>query len=164
MEIFSLNTLYIVRHGIAEDGFHKPDPERELTQKGRDRMHEIGKRLLQMEVMPTVIISSPYKRALQTAAILAAELHYGEEIHQDKRLIPMARYEDFCDLFFEYRSSQQVMMVGHEPSTSENTSAICGAGKLKLDFRKGSVAAIAIERVRPVQGTLLWYAPPSVLR
>ncbi len=162
---FALNTIYIVRHGIAEDAnFRQPDAERQLTDKGRERMHEIGNRMKAMDVTPSLIIASPYVRAIQTATILAEKLQYTNDIIQDNRITPMGRYENFCDLYFEFRSSQHIMFVGHEPSASDFVSRICADGKLHMDFKKGAVCAIAIERMRPVQGSMLWYATPSVLR
>jgi phosphohistidine phosphatase len=164
MDVFALNTLYIVRHGIAEDGFGKSDAERELTNEGREKVSENGKRLRNHGVKPGVIISSPYLRASQTAQILAEELGYKGEIHPDDRITPMGRYETFNDLFTEYRSEQHIMIVGHEPNVSELTARICAQGQLRMDFKKGAVACIGIDRVRPVQGVLLWYAPSAILR
>jgi phosphohistidine phosphatase SixA len=38
-------------------------------------------------------------------------------------------------------------------------------GTRALDFKKGGVACIAVERTpRPGAGTLLWFAPPRLLR
>jgi phosphohistidine phosphatase len=164
MDVFALNTLYIVRHGIAEEGFGKPDAERELVEEGRRKVHENGKHLLNLGVQPDVIVSSPYKRALQTAQILAGELGYKGDILLDDRITPMGRYEGFSDLFTEVRSNQTIMLVGHEPNVSSLVASICAGNQLRMNFKKGAVACIAIDRLRPVQGALLWYAPSSVLQ
>jgi phosphohistidine phosphatase len=164
MESFALNTLYLVRHGIAEEGFGRPDAERELTDEGRKKVHANGKHLKNLGVLPDVIVSSPYKRALQTASILAEELGYSGEILQDNRITPMGRYEGFSELFGEIRTNNTIMVVGHEPSMSAFVSGICAGGNLRMEFRKGAVTCIAVDRLRPVQGVLLWYATSAVLR
>jgi phosphohistidine phosphatase len=164
MEPFALNTIYIVRHGEAEDGFGRPDAERQLTEKGKEKLHEIGKKLHKLHVSPDLIVCSPFARAVQTATIIAEELGYKAELLKDPRIIPMGRYEEFCDLFFELTQHRTIMFVGHEPSASEFVAAICGSKNFKMDFRKGAVACIAVERLRPVQGSLLWYAPSKILR
>jgi phosphohistidine phosphatase len=164
MDVFALNTLYIVRHGIAEDSLGKPDAERELTSEGCEKVTENGKHLKNHGVRPGVIISSPYLRARQTAQILADELGYKGEIHLDDRITPMGRYEGFSELFTEYRNESHIMIVGHEPNVSELTARICAQGQLRMDFKKGAVACIGIDRLRPVQGVLLWYATSAILR
>jgi phosphohistidine phosphatase len=164
MESFALNTLYIVRHGIAEEGFGKPDAQRELTQEGRDKMHINGTRLRDFGVQPGLIIASPYTRAQQTASILAQTLGYGGEIMTDDRITPMGRYEGLSDLFSEVRSQQNIMVVSHEPAVSGFVSGICADNRLRIDFKKGAIACIAIERFRPLQGSLLWYVTSGTLK
>lgn len=159
-----MNTIYLVRHGIAEDtNLLRPDSERALTQEGIAKMHLIGKRLHKMGIKPNLVISSPYKRAVQTADILVEELGYTGERFQDNRITPSARYEAFSALFQEYKSFREIMFVTHDPCVSFLTGQICGATNYNIDFKKGAVACIGIGRQSPPAGTLLWYAPPKIL-
>ncbi|MCS6809046.1 MAG: phosphohistidine phosphatase SixA [Bacteroidota bacterium] len=159
-----MNTIYLVRHGIAEDtNLLRPDSERALTPEGIEKMHRIGQRLYQMGIQPNLIISSPYKRAVQTADILAEELRYIGERFQDNRITPSARYESFSSLFQEYKSYREIMFVTHDPCVSILAGQLCGAATYNIEFKKGGVACIGIGRQNPPVGTLLWYAPPRVL-
>ena len=66
--------LYVVRHGIAippEDPACPPDPERWLTPKGVERTREMAQGLRALDVRPEVFLTSPYVRAVQTAAVVA---------------------------------------------------------------------------------------------
>lgn len=159
-----MNTIYLVRHGIAEEtNLLRPDSERNLTQEGIEKMHSIGKRLQQMGIKPHLVISSPYKRAVQTADVLAEELGYTGERYQDNRITPSARYEAFSALFQEYKSFREIMFVTHDPCVSFLISSLCGSTNFNIDFKKGAVACIGIGRQSPPAGTLLWYAPPRIL-
>ena len=54
--------LYLLRHGIAED-HATSDADRALTDEGREKVHRVMKRAAASGVSPSLIISSPYKRA-----------------------------------------------------------------------------------------------------
>jgi len=70
-----MKQLFIIRHGKAT---HKPMPDiqRFLTEKGIKQIHKLGKKLLEKEIIPDLIISSPATRAVQTAEILAETTNY----------------------------------------------------------------------------------------
>lgn len=81
--------LYLLRHAIAED--HSAtgrDQDRRLTEEGREKLRRVLKRAASANVEPSLIISSPYKRALETAEIAASELHYKGEILRVGSLTP----------------------------------------------------------------------------
>ena len=60
--------IYLLRHGIAEDASPgQADADRALTPEGIKRLREILKRARTASVAPTVIVTSPYVRARQTA-------------------------------------------------------------------------------------------------
>jgi phosphohistidine phosphatase len=159
-----MNTIYLVRHGIAEDAqLLRPDSERILTEEGREKMHRIGKRLQQIGIKPHLIISSPYKRAVETADILVEELGYTGERFQDNRITPSGRYEAFSALFQEYKSFREIMFVTHDPCVSFLVGSLCNGNNFNIDFKKGAIACIGIGRQSPPAGTLLWYTPPRLL-
>ena len=81
--------LYLLRHGIAEDGKPgRPDSERALTDEGREKLRRVLKRARSAGVDPTVILSSPYRRALETAEAAAGELGYKGKIVRTNALVP----------------------------------------------------------------------------
>src|SRR5690606_952691 len=68
--------LYLMRHGEA--GSAPRDEVRELTQRGREHCrHNLLKALPRLASAPATVVSSPYSRALQTAAIAHAILGDG---------------------------------------------------------------------------------------
>src|SRR5580693_3941727 len=81
--------LYLLRHAIAED--HTPsgrDADRALTDDGRKKLRKVLERARKASVTPTLILSSPLKRAFETAEIAARELGYSSEISITDALTP----------------------------------------------------------------------------
>src|SRR5438034_1098826 len=73
--------LLVVRHAIAEDPAafarsHKDDSERPLTPEGRRKMERAAHGLKELVPELDVLAASPYKRAVDTAEIIAGA--YGE--------------------------------------------------------------------------------------
>ncbi|MES2767317.1 MAG: phosphohistidine phosphatase SixA [Bacteroidota bacterium] len=156
--------IYLVRHGIAEEpSFNKNDSARELTMEGIQKMHSIGKGFAGLNPEIGLIISSPYIRAKQTAAILAEEISFKSNIGFDKRLVPSAGFDEFSELLSENTQQSGVMFVGHEPSMSSFVSGLCADHALRLEFKKGAICCIEIIHSWAARGELLWYAPPQIL-
>ena len=66
--------IYILRHGIAEDaGPGQSDSERALTSEGKKKLRNVLRAAHEAGVTPALILTSPLKRAVQTAE-LAAEI------------------------------------------------------------------------------------------
>src|SRR2546429_8832517 len=68
--------LLVVRHAIAEDReafarSHKDDADRPLTSEGRRKMERAALGLKELLPELDVVAASPYKRAVDTAEIIA---------------------------------------------------------------------------------------------
>src|SRR5437762_13257084 len=71
--------IYLVRHGIAEEGHEKlRDGSRPLTDKGRRRFQKTARAFGKLGRRLDLILTSPLVRAVQTAEILAGETEPGE--------------------------------------------------------------------------------------
>ena len=65
--------LYILRHGIAEPSEAssvKDDSERALTAEGKQKMRRIAKSITALKYSFDVILTSPFRRAKETADIV----------------------------------------------------------------------------------------------
>src|ERR1017187_1483706 len=81
--------LYLFRHGIAEDLLAgRSDSSRTLTPEGRERAASVVRLARQAGVMPSLIASSPYTRAVQTAEIAAREFGWKGELLSLPSLVP----------------------------------------------------------------------------
>lgn len=156
--------LYLMRHGIASDESPSGrDADRPLTAWGIERTTMMADRLAGTGLRFDGIVSSPYVRANQTAAIMAGATGFTDDLTFDDRLVPFARYEDVSDIIAEHRDAESLLLVGHEPSMGRFIGGLCGSGPF-IEVKKASVTAIEIVRMRPqAGGFLLWSLTPKLV-
>lgn len=155
--------LALLRHAIAEDagpstGYR--DEPRRLTAKGVDRMTAAAKGIAALGLQPAVILTSPLTRCVETAAIVSDRL--AVPVRPVEVLRPGARCEALLDLCAEYPDAECLVACGHQPDMSLITADLIGGGL--VEFRKGSLALIDVQRLRPGGGVLLGLHPPRALR
>src|SRR5438477_12332525 len=72
-----MKTLFLVRHAkSSRDEPALPDKDRPLKDRGKRDAPKMGERLAKRDVVRNLILSSPAKRALKTAQIIAKKLDY----------------------------------------------------------------------------------------
>jgi phosphohistidine phosphatase len=72
-----MKTLFLIRHAKSSwDDIALPDKDRPLDDRGKRNATKVGKRLAKRDVKPDLVLSSPAKRALTTAEIIARKLGY----------------------------------------------------------------------------------------
>lgn len=150
--------IYILRHGIAEDGqAGQPDSERALTADGRKKLRTVLRVAASAGVAPSLILTSPYKRALQTAQIAAEILDYKGELLRTKALEPSASPKAVWDEIRVHKDEARILLAGHEPLFSRLTAYLLGSPNLQVDFKKGAIACIELDRF-PAEphGVLRW--------
>jgi len=140
-------TLYLIRHGHAEDRtvWHRPDIERPLIEKGIKRAYKAFSRFLIKYAPPAIIISSEAVRAYQTADILSEICGIGYSMRSE--LNPGAEPEDYQTVLDSLDVAQPVALVGHEPDMSEFLSEYLTGGELFAEFKKGSICHIQGRRL-----------------
>src|SRR5262252_955883 len=110
--------VYFVRHGSAGTHLSSPkkDEKRPLDKAGIEQSTQMGRALAGMDVQVEVIVSSPLKRAVQTASLIGNELGYEGQTHFEDGLRPNASFADFRRMLQKYSKRESVMVVGHNPS------------------------------------------------
>ena len=158
--------IYILRHGIAvERGTpgNKKDSDRPLTPEGEQKMHQIAEAILGMELKFDLILSSPYKRAEQTANIVASELD--EEVTFTEFLEPDG---NALELIAEINDEkpQRVLLVGHEPYLSQLISVLTtGDSDAAIELKKGGLCKLTTDKLTFGRcATLNWLLTPKLLR
>ena len=83
-----MKTLYLVRHAKASKAkSNSTDSERSLNKKGKTEADKMAKKIPKNGNLPDLIISSPAKRAIQTASRFAKTMHYpSDKIILDENL------------------------------------------------------------------------------
>lgn len=156
--------LYLLRHGIAEDGHPgMNDADRALTADGRKKLRCVLARAAQAGLKPDLILSSPLKRALQTAAIAKQELSYKEVISRSNALTPGADLREAWQEVREHSSAESLLLVGHNPLFSSLAGYLLGTPDAQIHFKKGAVMRIDFESVTAhPRGVLRWYLTPRL--
>jgi phosphohistidine phosphatase len=139
--------IYLLRHGIAEDGKPgRPDSERALTSEGRDKLRRVLKRARTADCDPSLILTSPYVRAVQTAEIAADVFGYKKDLLQTRALVPEASPHDVWDEIRTHRSEPAILLASHEPLMSTLASFLLRSPALQVDMKKGAIIRVDTER------------------
>lgn len=161
-----MKTLFLVRHAIAEArGPAWPDDTvRPLTKKGEVRMREIARRLKALRETSNVVVTSPLKRAKDTALILMREWSSSSDVEEIDALAPGHTPAQTMAAVVEEMTGDRIAVVGHEPDLGEFAAWLISA-KEAVPFKKGGVARIDLESLsKPREGQLIWLATPKLLR
>jgi phosphohistidine phosphatase len=155
--------VYLLRHGIAEDGMGKPDADRAITPEGFKKLREVMKTLKAAGVAPTAVLSSPYLRAMQTAEVAVNDLGFQGQIEKVTKLTPDSSPRDAWGEIRLQKGQQEVLVVGHEPLFSSLTAFLLNSPSMLVDFKKGGVVAIDLASfTAQPHGVLCWYLTPKL--
>jgi phosphohistidine phosphatase len=156
--------IYLLRHGIAEDAKPgHPDAERPLTAEGRDKLRRVLKRARTADLDPTVILSSPYRRAIETAAVAAEVLAYKGEIVRTRALVPEASPYDAWEEIRNRKNERAILLSSHEPLMSSMVAFLLDSPALHVEMKKAALARIDCDRFGPkAAGVLKWMLTPGV--
>ena len=150
--------LFILRHGIAEDLKRgQSDSDRPLTGEGRRKLTAVLTRASQAGMVPSLILTSPYLRTMQTAHIAAELLGREIPVLSTPVLVPHGSPLGVWQLVSEHRTEDSLLLTGHEPLLSQVVSYLLASPALRFDFKKGALVAITLESFRgEPHGTLEW--------
>jgi phosphohistidine phosphatase len=141
----------------------KKDEKRALDKEGIEQCGYVGRALAALNAQVDAIVSSPLKRATQTASLVGNELGYEGKLQIDPGLRPGAGFAEFRKLLEKYSRQEAIMVVGHNPNLSQFLgSVVSDSGcEASVDLKKGAVAKVEMRRTT---GTLQWCVTPKVLR
>jgi phosphohistidine phosphatase len=127
--------FFLVRHGRAEASHPAGDAARRLTPEGRDAFAAFA-RLLAGELRLAAILTSPYARARETAALLAAATGAKVEPHPD---LSAGATPGGKLLTLGASLGAGTALVGHNPELAEAVALAAGRA---IDVPPGAVAAV----------------------
>ena len=156
--------LYLMRHASAGLRRENPllDEKRSLITEGKEQCMLMARTLSALKVQVDVIVSSPLKRALQTAQFVGTELGYDAKVEISPALAPDADFADFQEMLARYSDLDGVLAVGHNPSIFQFLGRLISShGTAAIRMRKGSVARVALDRHPPL---LQWLIDPRSAR
>jgi phosphohistidine phosphatase len=160
--------LLLVRHAHAgdRDPAQWPDDRtRPLTDKGRKTQAKVAKALRRMELIPELVVTSPWVRAAETAEILQRELGVATA---PKTSDALAIEPDAARLDADVgprASNAVVAAVGHSPWIEEWGSLLLTGTPhgMRIDFPKSGVLAVDTDRITPGSATLRFFLRPKMV-
>jgi|SRR5450432_255806 len=157
--------IYFLRHASAGQPFDTPrkDEKRGLDQEGIAQCGLLGRFLAAADVQVEAIISSPLKRAAQTAFLVGNEMGYDGKIQMEPALRPTGTFAEFRSVLEKHRRQEAIMVVGHNPNLSEFVGKMISVSgcDAAIDLKKGALARVELRRN---SGELLWCVTPRLLR
>ena len=124
-----MKTLTLLRHAKSSwDDPHLADFDRPLNPRGRSDAPEMGRRLKARGHLPDLIVSSPARRALATARMVAREIGIPEERIIEEPGLYHAGAERILRTVTSLEShARHLMLVGHNPGFNDLANRLSDA-------------------------------------
>lgn len=153
--------VWLLRHAAAEArAASGRDQDRELTAEGLERARVVARGIAVLEPGILRIVTSPYRRARQTAEPVAEALRLSAKLSESRALEPDRNPEEILSEL-EAENCGSVLLVGHEPHLGALLGRlVTGDGHVEIPLKKAAVARVEWERGA---GTLRALLPARVL-
>ena len=163
-----MKTLLIIRHAKSSwSSGSGSDYERPLNDRGRFDAPRMGEFLLERGPFPDGILSSPAKRAITTALLIARGLGFPEtSIQTEKNLYP-ADADRFQSILRGMEDAWScACVVGHNPTITDYSGAL--TGETITNVPTCAVCAVELPitswaQLRPGIGKRLYFQVPKAL-
>ncbi len=169
-----MKSILILRH--AKSDWSNPalaDFDRPLTDRGLKDAPRMGKVLARFKHAPDIIISSPARRAKQTAELVAKACGYQNDIQWQASFY----FGSGSNLLVALRdlpdTINRPMLVGHNPTFTDTAAILCNphpTGKLE-DIRLPTAGLICFDAgianwfdLGPGDGVLRWFLTPKLVK
>jgi phosphohistidine phosphatase len=160
--------LFIMRHAEAGQSMtaRAQDAERPLTAEGKDELEDVARALSRLKIEPDHIISSPLKRARETAGIVAKGLKKRDKVEIWDELKPEGSKQELYTRLSKLKHEDTVLCVGHEPYLTQMINEVMGhQGSPGILLKKSGLARLSIKTFSPkVEGELRWLLTPRLLK
>ena len=156
--------LYLMRHANAGTIRENPvlDLKRGLVKEGKEQCMLMARVLVALKAPVDTIVSSPLKRALQTAQFVGTEIGYDGKVEISPALGLNADFAAFQQMLVKYADREGVLVVGHNPNLFQFLGRmITGNGGAAIRMRKASIARVDMDRHPPL---LRWLIDPRMAR
>jgi phosphohistidine phosphatase len=155
--------IYLMQHGpnLSKD----EDPEEPLSPEGKKLVSKAARAIKKMGLKFDEIIASPKTRSQQTAALVAEAVGFPlEGIVETEKVKAMTPAEETIAYLAQFGEKDSILIAGHLPSLGEVTSALLTSGsKATIQFERGGIGRIDVDKLPTHEGKLLWYLTPAQL-
>ncbi len=152
--------VWLLRHAAAEDrAASGRDQDRVLTPEGSLRARSVALGLAALGPGIGRVITSPYRRARQTADAAAAALGLEGALVESEALTPE---RDPAEILKEISTgSDDALLVGHQPHLGSLLGLLIGGEGMEIPMKKAGIARVTL--TGRWSGVLRVFLPPRVL-
>ncbi|MGC1929333.1 MAG: phosphohistidine phosphatase SixA [Candidatus Nitrosopolaris sp.] len=166
--------LYLLRHGdagkrmaVAAGADFGDVP---LTIAGREEIAIVARSVKDLNLKFSAIVTSPLKRAVQTAKIIAKALAMEKKISIWNELVPEGNRSKIYNKLNQYTRESTILMIGHQPYLSNimydmifQKNRVNQLGRINL--KKAGLAKMRVISLTPnISGELRWLLTPRILK
>jgi len=146
--------VFLIQHAEAKS--EEEDPERRITDKGREETEKIAEFLKRVGIEVDKVYHSTKTRAKQTAEIIAKKL--GVEAIEAENLEPLADPKIWAEKLRDIE--ENVIIVGHLPHLSKLLTELTGSKEEVVKFRYSGVVCLERENGNY---KILWFVRPDII-
>ena len=163
-----MKTLILARHAKSDWPVGVPDIKRPLKKRGENDAAFLGKLLAAQSFSPDMIISSPAKRGLSTAEIVARTLSFAPEIQIEEDVYYKGAEQLILNIRQFPESWNTAMVFGHNPTMEIAVQTLLGQ-QAEFIMPTGSMACIEIassswKHLETDHVHLRWFLVPRLKR
>ncbi len=137
--------VFLIRHVEAQPKDEvERDEDRSITPRGETKLRKGARGLRRLDLFPDRILTSPLKRAVATAHIIADELGFTGEVEAVDELSPDSDPAELKEVLADMHE-EQILLVGHQPFLGELAGALIGSGDAQIGVKKGGLIRVDVE-------------------
>jgi phosphohistidine phosphatase len=138
--------LWLLRHAVAEDrAASGRDEDRELTPEGARRAKSVARGLVALDPVIDLVITSPYRRARQTADPVVEALGLGKNFRESAALEPSTDPEEILKEVETEEERKGILLVGHQPHLGALLGRLVGGNRgPEIPLKKAAVARVEL--------------------
>lgn len=160
--------LLLIRHahaGARDPAQWPDDTQRPLTDKGRKVQTDVARFLRKRDLVPNLVLASPWLRAMQTAEITVEVARVQQPPEPCEALADDPDLVRLADHVSDLPPESIVAMVGHSPWMEELAALLLGGSTdgLRIDFPKSGVMGIDLAELAEGAGELRFLLRPKMV-
>ncbi len=154
--------IYLMQHGACLT--KELDPSQPLSPVGKDQVATSALAVKKMGLWFDAVISSPKKRAMQTAEAVALRIGFETKyMLKTDAFKAMASPRDGLEYLRGLNGVKRAFIAGHMPNIANLACRLLGAD-VSINVENSGLMCLDTESLTHGSGTLLFYLPPFQLK
>jgi len=120
-----MKELLILRHGKSQWPQGVPDRDRPIAERGERETKKVGRLIKDRDWLPEKVLSSPARRARETAEICIAAAGLTDNLLTIEETLYSGSVSDILDMLKNFNHLSRVMIVGHNPTFDILLESLC---------------------------------------